>query len=247
MLGLGCALSLTAATGPPAASRAAAPPGSGQAAPVVVVQLQVGGCGAAATTSGVASLVAPGVAVTAAHVVARADEITVVPSTPIREGRSGAAVIALDDRRDLALVRLTDPSIGGPGVAASPEPAAPTGWLRAATPSVDDVVTVHRADGSVVGATVRRTAPLVISDIWGTGRHGRAGLELATAEPLGPGDSGAPVVAHDGRLVGLVFAVTADAPTTAWATAVSEVTAFAGDVPRGNYRCDPARSRLVGP
>ncbi|MDY7104826.1 MAG: trypsin-like peptidase domain-containing protein [Actinomycetota bacterium] len=221
-----------------------------------VVRLEVEGCGDAHDTSGVATLIGDGLAVTAGHVVARGHHIVASGDRP---GRA-VGVVALDPRRDLALVRLHEadghgdptggwalpgPPPGGPAPArTTAEPAT----VRHATEETTSgaTVTVDRADRGTVAAVVVRTVAVAIADIDGSGRHRRDAIELAPTVPLEPGDSGAPVVDADGRMVGLVFAVSTNGTATAWATAASEIERFVDDAELAGYRCDPGRSRLVG-
>ena len=166
------------------------------------------GCGRAYSGSGFA--VDDNHVVTNAHVVAGAREVDLRTN----DGRAvSATVVVFDAERDLALLHA-------PGHGLRP--------LDLAEAAVGDSVAVIGYPG---GQAVPRVAPVSIErwvtgigrDIYGSGPIERA-LYFLAAE-LRSGDSGAPVIDADGRAVGVVFAVSPDVPTAAYALTVSELRA----------------------
>jgi hypothetical protein len=176
------------------------------------------GCGRRQLGSGF--VVGPGLVATAAHVVAGVDDPTVTapegPPVP-------AYVVGFEPGLDLALLAVLDPLPDPlPGRdAAPPEPAAAVRSDARGRPSARRV--------AVTGAFVARTA-----DIHGAGQHRRATLLLDG--DLRRGDSGAPVVAADGAVVGMVFAVSTETKERAYALAWSELSAVVAR--RGTARVD---------
>jgi S1-C subfamily serine protease len=135
-----------------------------------------------------------GRAITVAHVL-RAGH-------PVFAGDRRARVLRVDRRLDVAVLAVR-------GVRA----AAPR--RRAARAGERATVRVIRAGAaSSLRATVRRTITARVSDARGRPQV-RPALELAAA--VMPGDSGAPVVDGDGRLVGIVFAQASDREAIAYA------------------------------
>jgi S1-C subfamily serine protease len=171
-------------------------------------RISVVGCGRSYSGSGFA--IDGDVIVTNAHVVAGGREVEIVTS----EGRrQSAQVIAFDPDRDLALLSV-------PGHGLTP--------LRLSDPTVE-------TEGAVIGypggQELARAAPARIDrivtglgrDIYGRGTTERSLLTLA-AELRG-GDSGAPLIDARGDVIGIVFAVSPDVPTTAYALATDELRA----------------------
>lgn len=166
------------------------------------------GCGRTYSGSGFA--VDDDHVVTNAHVVAGAREVDLL--VPARDAIS-AQVVAFDKDRDLAVLYA-------PGHGLRP--------LELADGGVGDRGAVIGYPG---GRTSPRTAPVLIErqvvgigrDIYGRGATERS-LQVLAAE-LRSGDSGAPVVDNDGRVIGVVFAVSPDATTVAYALTIDEVRA----------------------
>jgi S1-C subfamily serine protease len=132
--------------------------------------------------------VGDGRAVTVAHVLRG--------GRPVFVGGRRARVLRVDRRLDVALLAVA----GAGGAARRGEAGA----------GEHATVRVVRSDGTAsVQATVRRTISAHI------GGQVRPALEL-TAEVM-PGDSGAPVVDGDGRVVGVVFAQASGGETLAYA------------------------------
>jgi S1-C subfamily serine protease len=160
-------------------------------------------------------VVADGLVVTNAHVVAGEDE-TILQRSDGSEVR--ARVVAFDPNRDLAVLSASDldrPALtrdtiaeGGVGAAFGHPQGGP---LRAAPFSVGDVTT---ATGT---------------DIYDQNRTTREVLILAA--DLEPGDSGSALIDPEGDVVGVVFAIAVDRDGVGYALAMSEVDAvLAGDL-----------------
>lgn len=183
-------------------------------ATAATVNVEADGCNRRYEGSGFAF--AENTIVTNAHVVAGAEQIHV--KRPDGERRT-ATVVVFDPDRDLAILEV--PNLGQ-------EPLA-------TAPAVDG------ADGAVIGypggQDTPRVAPTRIDDqrtavgrdIYGRDRTEREVLFLSSA--LQQGDSGSPVIDLEGRVNGVVFAISPDNPTAAFALALSELEAVA-DAPR---------------
>jgi S1-C subfamily serine protease len=184
LLGLAVVLAGCAPNGPPSA---------------VVGIIVPDSCGPGIET-GSGALVAPGLVLTSAHVVAGAERLDVV-----RDGRSVAgSVVGFDPEMDLAYVAVERPS------------AMP---LRVSSEDVeagDHGVAYVVRTGAVVAlpVTVVRRVDIRTEDVYGDGETQRPGFELA-AEIL-PGDSGAAVVI-DGKLAGVVWARSRQSDGRGWA------------------------------
>jgi S1-C subfamily serine protease len=135
-----------------------------------------------------------GRAITAAHVLRG--------HRPVRVAGSEARVLRVDRRLDVAVL----------GVGARGGPAARAGRSRAGA-RVSVRVLRDGAPRSLA-ATVRRTISAHVRDPRGRVRI-RPALELAVT--VVPGDSGAPVVDGDGRVVGVVFAQASGSEALAYA------------------------------
>ncbi|MCC5950219.1 MAG: MarP family serine protease [Nitriliruptoraceae bacterium] len=173
------------------------------------VQVRARGCGRRYDGSGV--VLGEDVIVTNAHVVAGADEVEV---TRPNGTRRAATVVRFDADRDLAVLETT-------GLGASP-----LGLARAELGG--DGVSI----GYPGGQSAPRVAPLRVEDRrTATGRdiYGQPGSErevLFLAAQLRQGDSGSPVIDANGDVVGIVFAVSPDRATAAYALDRSEVDAI---------------------
>jgi S1-C subfamily serine protease len=154
--------------------------------------------------------------VTNAHVVAGGREVTI----RTHDGRRvDARVVVLDADRDLALLHAP-----GHGLAA----------LELGQGSVGDTGAVIGYPGGqdeprVAPARIDRIVNGVGRDIYGRGATERSLYFLAAQ--LRSGDSGAPMVDGAGRVVGVVFAVSPDVPTVAYALTTDELRAVL-DAPR---------------
>ena len=154
----------------------------------LVVDVVAQACDRPQPRLGIATLVGDDVFITAAHVVDGDLRTLTINGAP-------AHVVALDERLDLALVAATP---------ADPPPESWIGILPAddeSTPVEPGPVTVHRPDG-VIETRLTRTLTLRIDDVTRGVVHERSALELDVV--VDPGDSGAPVVDADGRVIGIV-------------------------------------------
>ena len=168
--------------------------------------VRVVGCGRSYAGSGFA--VDAEHVVTNAHVVAGAREVEL----RTHDGRRvPATVVVFDKDRDLALLHAPDHALGP---------------LELAQADVGDVGAVIGYPGGQVDA---RVAPVRIERwVTGVGRdiYGRDATERSLhflAAELRSGDSGAPVIDLEGRAVGVVFAVSPDVRTAAYALTVEEL------------------------
>jgi S1-C subfamily serine protease len=170
--------------------------------------VRVIGCGRTYSGSGFA--VDAEHVVTNAHVVAGGREVTL----RTHDGRRvEATVVVFDADRDLALLHAP-----GHGLAT----------LELARAGVGDTGAVIGYPGGqdqprVAPARVDRTVSGIGRDIYGRGATERS-LHLLAAQ-LRSGDSGAPMVDVSGRVVGVVFAVSPDVPSAAYALTVEELEA----------------------
>ncbi len=187
------------------------PPGSGLPAALSarvaasVLKVQGRACDVIQDGSGV--VVADGIVVTNAHVVAGERATSVYTASG---DQFGATVVAFDPVRDVAVLRV-------PGLGVAPLPI---------------VVGQVGETGGVFGypgggpetqspAEVAQEITAQGTDIYGSGPTERDVLVLAAK--LHPGNSGGPFVDGQGQVAGLAFAVDPAAPSTAYALATDEV------------------------
>jgi S1-C subfamily serine protease len=170
------------------------------------VKVETEGCGLAFAGSG--WTVEAGLVMTNAHVVAGADRVRVLRTDGTR---LDAEVVTFDPERDLALLAV--PGLDRPPLSLA-EPTAGEGAVTMGHPGgVDDLRLSPTTIGQPIDAVGR--------DIYGQGRTQRRIVVLAAE--LEQGSSGSPVVDASGGVVGVVFAVSPDAPGTAYALAPREV------------------------
>jgi S1-C subfamily serine protease len=124
-------------------------------------------------------------------------------------------LVNIDLELDAAL--LEEPGHARSGTGSSPA-QLPELHRIGATPACVVVVAVRDGRPAIVPAIAQR---LVTAEIDAPETATRASLDLAA--DLRRGDSGAPVIDKAGRVVGVVFAVSADRAGTAWATSGSEL------------------------
>ncbi len=185
------------------------------------VNLESEGCGSRYEGSGWA--VSEDLIVTNAHVVAGADVVRArTPDGAVLE----ATVVAFDDDKDLALVRV-------PGLGQAPLPMARADIGQ-------EVVVVGYPGGQDTPRTapgaIRDRRPAIGRDIYGEDIANRNILVMAAE--LRQGDSGSPVVNAAGEVVGVTFAVAADRSSTAYALDSGEVEELlAGPRGAGSGRC----------
>ena len=161
--------------------------------------------------------------VTSAHTVAGSGTITVE-----RLGqRSAVDLLALDPARDLAL--LTVPPWAGTGrPLTEPEAGAP---VRLAFWSADDGITIDETQ-------ITRLLRVTIEDIYVNGEYERRAFEVTA--PIERGHSGAPVIAADGQIFGIVYARSRDRGGIAFAVSAAEIAPLvsaSGDTPVDSGRC----------
>lgn len=188
--------------------------------------IDIGGCGDASDRSGSGFLFEDGVIVTAAHLVVQGDNIDVSIG---RELPVQGTVVELDLQRDLAWVAVPETGVDRAVV------------FRAEMGQTGRVVGAS-ASGTV-GYVVAQLASLSIEEVLGDERTTRLGYELAADTTSG--DSGAGAYDEQDRLIGMVFAVSADGSST-WAIAAEEIVTFLqeSDRSQGSYVCEPAVSRI---
>lgn len=144
--------------------------------------------------------------------------------------RAAAEVLAIDTVRDLAALTVPVVDVDRPLIGTAK--AGDTGHV------------VGGSTSGTVDLVVRQYASLNIEEVLGTERSGRRGYEIEAV--TADGDSGAGVYDQEGRLLGMVFAVTAGGGST-WVTASEEIDQFVSQVDRSalRYVCDPETSRVV--
>jgi hypothetical protein len=194
---------------------------SASASPVAlqqsVAEVLAEGC-PVASNRGLGLMVAPGRVLTSAHVVAGSPKISVT----IEGRRSLAIVVAFDSDNDLAVLKTTDPA-----------PFIPIGHASASTSGALFVYDSHEL--TRVSASVRRVVDIKTEDIYGDGKHLRAGFELAVN--VTPGDSGSVLIA-DGHAVAVVWARTRGTEGTTWAIDPAPIAVMLGSSdPVDNGHC----------
>ncbi|MEM9561767.1 MAG: serine protease [Actinomycetota bacterium] len=186
-------------------------------------------CGSADPTDGSGIALGPERVLTAAHVVASGGPIELTDDDATVAG----VLVAYDPARDLAIVRPAEPFQGIP-------PPPLSGDL-----DVDDTgIVVGAARSGDVPAVVELVTVIEMDDVRATTRSRRRGYRIDAN--TGPGDSGAGLYDDDGRLIGLLFAVSSADDDRSWVTASSEIDAFLDDPSTvGTFACDPDRSRVA--
>ncbi len=169
------------------------------------------GCGR--RFEGSSFVVGDGLLMTNAHVVAGADSVRI----RFPDGTEHpATVVVHDPQRDLALLEA-------PGMTRSP-------LELAAVANGDEAVVIGypggQLDPRVAPARVEGSRVAVGRDIYGASRTERRVVFLAAE--LRQGDSGSPVVDEQGRVGGVVFAVSPDRRDVAYALDLDEVRAVLG-------------------
>jgi S1-C subfamily serine protease len=186
------------------------------------VNVEADGCGRRYEGSGFAA--APDTIVTNAHVVAGSDTVSVKrPDGEVRD----ATVVAFDGARDLAVLAV--PDLGQ-------EPLE-----RAEAELRGDGVVIGYPGGQdtprVAPARVEDRRSAIGRDIYARERTEREVLFLSA--DLQQGDSGSPVIDLEGRVTGVVFAISPDQPTSSFALDLAELEAVlaAERVPGDSGRC----------
>jgi Trypsin-like peptidase domain len=194
---------------------------SANASPVTlrqsVAEVLAEGC-PVASSRGLGLVVAPGHVLTSAHVVAGSPKISIT----IDGRRSIATVVAFDSDNDLAVLMTSDPA-----------PFIPIGHASAS--STGTLFVHHARELKEVSASVRRVVDIKTEDIYGEGKHLRAGFEVAA--DVTPGDSGSVFVA-DGRAVAVVWARSRGTDGTTWTIDPTPIAAkLASSDPVDNGHC----------
>jgi len=190
-------------------------------ATAATVRVTAVGCGGLFVGSG--WTIGQGQIVTNAHVVAGADELTVRrPDGTTR----GARVVQFDAARDLAVLEVEDLGL----------PALTLGPVVAGSDAVAIGYPGGQAAPRVAAVSVREQRSTVGRDIYREQSVNREVVFLAAQ--LRQGDSGSPIIDTRGRVVGVVFAVSPDRSTTAYALAPEELEAvLAGPKTNDSGRC----------
>lgn len=157
-------------------------------------------------------VLAPGLVVTNAHVVA-GESSTVLRRSDGSEVE--ASVVAFDPNRDVALLRA--PDLDRPPLPRSTGRAGDLGGVFGHPGGQDEL--------RVAPFEIGREVVAPGTDIYDAARTERKVLVLAAA--LRPGDSGAALIDPDGEVIGLAFAIAPDKAGVAYALAMSEVDAVA--------------------
>lgn len=153
---------------------------------------------------GSASLIDDGLAITAAHVVAGADGVTVID---LELNEHAASVVVFDPDLDIALLRVPD-GIGTPvGLLDTRVEAGDVGAITAVRDRDDAGVVV------TLDVDVLRRAEVATTDIYRDRDVVRRGFEIDG--DIEPGDSGA-VVVIDGRGAGVVWSRSIERDGRAW-------------------------------
>lgn len=173
-----------------------------------VVQVIGLGCGGKVEGSGF--VVAPGVVVTNAHVVAGVGQLTVLDST----GKHSATVVHFDPNEDLAVLKVT--------TLKAPALATDTGTVA---PGAAGAVLGYPGGGPLLeaDAVVLDETTAVGQNIYNQGTVRRAIYEVAAN--IQPGNSGGPLITADGRVAGIVFAKSVSQDRLGYALVWREVAA----------------------
>ena len=173
--------------------------------PGAVLQVTVPGPGRVSEVA-TAFAVRDGRAVTVAHAVAGARSVSV--AAPGRRP-ARARVLASDPGLDLAVLAVRGLDVDAPRV------ASPTAGQRAR------VMVLRGNHARSLAAIVRRLITARVRDAPGATARVRPALELETT--VTQGDSGAPVLDAEGRLIGVLFAQSAQRDDRAYAVDAREM------------------------
>jgi S1-C subfamily serine protease len=168
-----------------------------------LVRVNTSGC-SPTTEISTGFIVRPGLVVTVAHALHDATKVTV-------EGKP-AKVLAVDERMDAALLGIDD---------------SPDRRVEFAEPNTPEAVRIMRWNHDRVqrlDATITALATIDFSDLRLHTEYLRSGF-LIDKESR-PGDSGAPILNADGRVVGMLFASSVNDPPQATALVASEIRAL---------------------
>jgi S1-C subfamily serine protease/uncharacterized membrane protein required for colicin V production len=190
-----------------------------------VVEIEDPACGG--IVQGTGFVVAPGLVVTNAHVVAGGGDLTVHSGAL----QLDASAVVFDPGLDIAFLRVD-------GLRASP-----VELLRSSVARGRGGAVVGFPEGGPLSgraAAVRRTLTAIGRDIYGRGEVRRDVIELQTR--VRPGNSGGPFALEDGRVAGVVFANSTSEPGVGYAIASTEIVpllarAESGSRPVGTGPC----------
>lgn len=149
-----------------------------------IAKIQVVTCESGGTGSGF--LIADDLLVTAAHVVQGATSVT----TQIAGELTGAQILGVNDRADLALLRLNNTARGHVFTLRKKDPPVGTEVAALGFPFGDDL---SFSKGTVSG--LQRGAP---------DSEEATGNFVLTDTPINPGNSGGPLITQDGAVAGVV-------------------------------------------
>ena len=176
-----------------------------------VVQVIGLGCGGKVEGSGF--VVAPGVVVTNAHVVAGVHGLTVLDPS----GQHPATVVHFDPDEDVAVLKV--PTLRAPALATATDAAAP--GTAGAVLGYPGGGPLRTGDAVVLDETMA-----VGQNIYNQGTVRRAIYEIAA--DVQPGNSGGPLITADGSVAGVVFAKSISQDRVGYALVWSEVAAEVG-------------------
>lgn len=197
-------------------STALAPSGSDDRSVVYAmrsaVQIRALGCRRVAVL-GAGSMIMDRYVLTAAHVVAGADSIVVQAASPSYSQPRVARLLAIDPVHDLAMLGIDGP----------PLPPLDIGTAEVG----DQGVAVVFRDGRAVerAFTIAKEVDVRILDIYHVSKVSRPGYVVDI--DIAAGDSGALMVASDGKAVGVLYAVSRNTDQRAFATDLATVDTLA--------------------
>ena len=189
-----------------------------------VARLQVATCTASGSGSGL--VVGPNLVLTAAHVVHGARSVTVGIEGTQAGGRRviRADVVGINRGADLALARTSQPVTGHVFTLAAADPSIGEEVALIGYPFGDPRLSAKFGHVSAVGGTQ------TFSD--GEGGAVTVSRLITTDAAINPGNSGGPVIAKDGRLVGIVSGKRTWAGPQAAAEGVGWAVSAAGNAAR---------------
>jgi len=170
-------------------------------------------------------LVAGNRVLTNAHLVMYASQIDVQPFNAAQKFSTKIVNMAPDV--DLALLRVNDPNfhLNRAKVELAPD-----------LPKINDQIVVYGYP--VGGQSVRATSGVASRIEFAPYLYHGTGLRIEINAPIAPGNSGGPAL-HNGRLIGLVYSVSADLPNVGYVVPNEEIRTFLSDVADGRYEGKP--------
>lgn len=160
--------------------------------------------------------------VTSAHTVAGSTTVTIERSTQ----RTEVELLAIDPERDIAV--LSAPGWAEPGRPLADPTAGES--VRLAVWDPDEPIEVSET-------TITQLLRVTIEDIYVQGEHERQAFEIDAS--VVRGDSGAPVIADDGDVLGIVYARSRERGGVAFAVAATDLRAVIADAT--DSAVDPGR------